>query len=104
MKQVLFAVAAAATLVAPAFAAEDMSKLAQEKNCLTCHSVANKIVGPAYKDVAKKYASDKTAADKLAAKVIAGGKGAWGEIPMPANPQVKPDEAKKLVTWILSQK
>ena len=102
MKQVLFAVAAAA-LIAPAFAAEDMTKLAQEKNCLSCHSVANKIVGPAYKDVAKKYAGNKDAAAKLAEKVQKGGSGVWGQVPMPAN-SVTPDEAKKLVAWVLSQK
>ena len=103
MKQVLFVVAAAA-LIAPAFAAEDMTKLAQEKNCLSCHSVANKIVGPAYKDVAAKYKGDKTALDKLTKKVLAGGSGVWGTMAMPANTQVTPEEAKKLVTWVLSQK
>jgi cytochrome c len=61
-------------------------------------------VGPAYKDVAKKYAGDKTAADKLAKKVMEGGSGVWGPVPMPANTQVNAAEAKQLVAWVLSLK
>ena len=94
-------IAALVTVVAgPAFANAD---LAQKKNCLACHATDKKLVGPAYKDVAAKYKGDAGAVDKLASKVKAGGKGVWGEIPMPPN-NVTPDEAKKLVTWILSQK
>lgn len=70
---------------------------------MSCHAIDKKLVGPAYKDVAAKYKGDAGAVDKLAAKVKAGGKGVWGQIPMPPN-NVTPDEAKKLVTWILSQK
>ena len=77
--------------------------LAKAKNCMSCHAIEKKLVGPAYKDVAAKYKGDAGAVDKLAAKVKAGGKGVWGQIPMPPN-NVTPDEAKKLVTWILSQK
>lgn len=77
--------------------------LAKAKNCMACHAIDKKLVGPSYKDVAAKYKGDAGAVDKLAAKVKAGGKGAWGEVPMPPN-NVTPDEAKKLVTWILSQK
>jgi cytochrome c len=104
MKRTLFAVALSATAVfsvAPAFADQ---ALATSKNCMACHAIDKKLVGPAYKDVAAKYKGDKTAADKLAAKVIKGGSGAWGAIPMPANPQVNDAEAKKLVAWVLSQK
>lgn len=78
--------------------------LAQKNACMTCHSVDKKIVGPAYMDVAKKYAGDKTAAAKLIAKVKTGGKGVWGQVPMPPNPQVSDADAKKLVEWILSLK
>jgi cytochrome c len=78
--------------------------LAKAKNCMTCHSVDNKILGPAFKDVAKKYAGDKTAEAKLITKVMKGGSGVWGAVPMPANAQVSPAEAKTLVTWILSVK
>ncbi len=78
--------------------------LAKSKNCMACHAVANKVVGPAYKDVAKKYAGDKTAEDKLVAKVLKGGSGVWGAIPMPANPQVTEAEAHTLVKWILATK
>ena len=94
--------AAAGILSAGAVQADEA--LAKAKNCLACHSVDKKIVGPAYKDVAKKYAGQKDAEAKLAEKVIKGGKGAWGEVPMPPNPAVKPEEATKLVKWILSLK
>ncbi|BBN88137.1 c-type cytochrome [Azospira sp. I09] len=77
--------------------------LAKAKNCMSCHQVAVKVLGPAYKDVAAKYKGDAGAVDKLAAKIKAGGKGVWGEVPMPPN-NVTPDEAKKLATWVLSLK
>lgn len=76
--------------------------LAQSKNCMACHSVDKKIVGPSYKDVAAKYKGDKTAAAKLVTKVMKGGGGVWGPVPMPANTQVSEAEAKKLVAWILT--
>jgi cytochrome c len=101
MKRALFALLAAATLSAPALADQ---ALAQSKNCMACHAVDKKLVGPAFKDVAKKYAGDASAVDKLAHKVMKGGAGVWGPVPMPANPQVNEAEAKKLVTWVLSQK
>jgi cytochrome c len=78
--------------------------LAKSKNCVACHSVSTKIIGPSYKDIAKKYASDDGAAAKLAQKIIKGGSGVWGSVPMPPNAQVKDDEALKLAEWILSQK
>ncbi len=78
--------------------------LAKAKNCMACHAVANKLVGPAYKDVAAKYAGQKDAEAKLVQKVLKGGSGTWGSIPMPANPQVNEAEARTLVKWILTQK
>src|SRR5512139_4064876 len=106
MNKLMLTAASAALLVlsGAASAAEDQTALAQKNACLSCHGVDKKIVGPAYKEVAKKYAGDKTAAAKLAAKAKAGGKGVWGEIPMPPNPQVKDEDLKKIVAWILSQK
>jgi cytochrome c len=71
---------------------------------MACHAVDKKLVGPAYKDVATKYAGDKTAADKLAEKIQKGGSGVWGPVPMPANPQVNAAEAKQLAQWVLGQK
>ncbi len=93
--------AASAVVAAPAFANAD---LAQKKNCMACHAVDKKVVGPSYKDVAAKYAGQKDAVDKLSVKVIKGGAGVWGPVPMPANTQVTPAEAKQLVQWILTQK
>jgi len=85
----------------PAFASKD---LAQKKNCMACHAVDKKLVGPSYKDVATKYAGQKDAAAKLTQKVLKGGSGVWGAVPMPANPQVTEAEAKALVQWVLTQK
>ena len=100
----LFAVAAIAGLLGSTAAFADAgADLAKAKNCLACHAVDKKLVGPSYKEVAAKYAGDKTAAAKLADKVIKGGSGVWGPVPMPAN-NVTPDEAKTLVAWVLSQK
>jgi cytochrome c len=101
MKRALFALLAATTLVAPAMA--DLA-LATSKNCMACHAVDKKLVGPAYKEVAAKYAGQKDAVDKLSTKIIKGGSGVWGPVPMPANTQVSEAEAKKLAAWVLSLK
>ncbi len=101
MKRILFAMAVAMTATAPAFADQ---ALATAKNCMACHAVDKKLVGPSYKDVAAKYGSDKTAVDKLAAKIMKGGSGVWGPVPMPANAQVNDAEAKKLAAWIMTTK
>ena len=101
MKKIALTLALAISSVAPAFANTD---LAQKKNCLACHALEQKVLGPAYKDVAAKYAGQKDAVAMLATKIQKGGVGAWGQIPMPANPQVSPDEAKQLATWVLSIK
>ena len=85
----------------PAFANPE---LAQKKNCMACHAIDKKLIGPPYKDVAAKYSDQKDAVDKLAAKVMKGGSGAWGVLPMPANPQVNDAEARQLVQWILTLK
>ncbi|MGZ8291068.1 MAG: c-type cytochrome [Telluria sp.] len=78
--------------------------LIRAKNCISCHTVANKMVGPAYKDIAARYTGRKDAEDKLTAKVMKGGSGSWGATPMPANPQVTEAEARTLVKWVLAQK
>ncbi len=101
MKRALMIMAAVAAVSAPAMADE---ALAKSKNCMACHAVDKKLVGPAYKDIAKKYAGDAKAADLMATKIIKGGSGVWGAIPMPANPQVNEADAKKLASWVLSQK
>jgi cytochrome c len=101
MKRALFALLAATTLVAPAMA--DLA-LATSKNCMACHAVDKKLVGPAYKDVAAKYAGQKDAVDKLSVKIMKGGSGVWGPVPMPANTQVNEAEAKKLAAWVLTVK
>ncbi len=103
MKTTFFAFAFAAATLSVALPARADLQLATAKNCMACHAVEKKLVGPTYKDIAAKYAGQKDAADKLAVKVIKGGAGVWGPVPMPANAQVTPDESKKLVTWILGQ-
>jgi cytochrome c len=102
MKSVLILGATIASLASlPALASAD---LAQKKNCMACHAVDKKLIGPGYKEVAAKYAGQKDAADKLAQKILKGGSGVWGQVPMPANPQVSEAEAKQLATWVLSVK
>ena len=78
--------------------------LAKAKNCMACHAVDKKLVGPAYKDISKKYAGNAAAVAQLATKIQKGGAGVWGAIPMPANPGVNDADAKKLAQWVLSQK
>jgi cytochrome c len=97
------AVGALACAGAPAFA-QDAQALLRDKGCLACHSIDNKIVGPAYKDVAKKYASRKDAEAYLSKKILEGSSGVWGQIPMPPNTTVKEPEAHTLAKFILSLK
>jgi cytochrome c len=101
MKRALFALAALAAVAAPAMADQ---ALATAKNCMACHAIDKKLVGPAYKEVAAKYSGQKDAVDKLALKIMKGGSGVWGPVPMPANAQVNEAEAKKLAAWVLTQK
>ncbi|MBI3716145.1 MAG: c-type cytochrome [Betaproteobacteria bacterium] len=82
--------------------AEAAKSLIVQNFCNACHDADMKMLGPAYKDVAAKYRSDKDALEKLAAKVRKGGGGIWGEVPMPANPGVKDEELKTILTWVLS--
>ena len=104
MKSVTIAhVAALAALgfAMPAFADQ---ALAAAKNCMSCHTVERKLVGPSYKEVAAKYAGQKDAVDKLAAKILKGGSGVYGAVAMPANTQLNEADAKKLAAWVLGLK
>jgi cytochrome c len=103
MTKMMMTAATAALLVLSGAASADQA-LAQKNACMSCHGVDKKIVGPAFKEIAKKYAGDKTAQDKLVAKVKTGGKGVWGQIPMPPNPNLKQEDAEKIVAWLLSLK
>jgi cytochrome c len=98
---VMFGAALVALSSAPAMASMDLAKA---KNCTACHAVDKKMVGPSYKDVAAKYASDNDAVAKLSVKIMKGGVGSWGQIPMPANPQVTQAEADTLAKWVMSIK
>lgn len=85
-------------------AEEDMTALATKYACLACHKIDSKLVGPAYKDVAAKYAgADEATIKGLEAKVKGGGSGVWGPIPMPPNAAVPEADISKLVKWVLSQ-
>lgn len=81
--------------------AAEMPPLAQKNKCTTCHMIDKKLVGPAWMDVAKKYRGDKGAPAKLVDKVKKGGKGVWGDVPMPAQPAPEAD-VKALVKFILA--
>lgn len=98
-KLILASIVLASTSIA--FASEELAK---SKNCLACHAVDKKLVGPAYKDIKAKYEKDDKAVAMLTEKIMKGGKGNWGPIPMPANPQVSKEEAEKLAKWVLGKK
>lgn len=93
---------AAAVLLAASGSAMADQAMAQKKACLSCHQVEKKVVGPALKDVANKYKGDAKAAEHLTTVIQKGGKGVWGNTPMPPQPMVKPDEAATLAKWVLS--
>ncbi|MGB4060762.1 MAG: c-type cytochrome [Burkholderiaceae bacterium] len=101
MKRALIVIASALAVAAPAMASEALLKA---NNCMACHAIDKKLVGPAYKDVAKKHGGDAAKADALAAKIIKGGSGVYGAIPMPANPKVSEADAKTMATFILGLK
>lgn len=82
--------------------AQASETLIKKYNCTACHAIDKKLVGPAYKDVAKKYKGQKDAAAKLAQKVKKGGKGVWGPVPMPPNPAVPDSDLKKIIAYILA--
>lgn len=92
------AAALAATTSLPALASKE---LATKNACMACHAVDRKLVGPAYLEVAKKYAGQKDAADMLAASIRKGGSGKWGPVPMPAQPNLSEADAKTLAAWVL---
>lgn len=85
---------------APAYANADLAK---SKNCMGCHAIDKKVLGPAFKEVAAKYATEKGVEARLAAKIIKGGSGAWGQMAMPPN-AVSEQEALTLAKWVLAQK
>lgn len=97
----ILTVAAGAVLALPAQASEELAK---KYMCLTCHQVDKKLVGPAFKEIAAKYASDKAAEGKMVDKVKKGGAGVWGQIPMPPNDKVPEADLKAVVKWVLSAK
>lgn len=108
MKALIMALAAAGSLTFASGAVSADSQageaLAKNSGCQACHTTDKKLVGPAYKDIAAKYRNDKGAEASLMKKVKAGGKGAWGEVPMPPNAHVKDGDIKTIVQWILSVK
>lgn len=101
MKRSMITVALALSVIAPAMADQ---ALATSRNCMACHAVEKKLVGPSFKDIAAKYAGQSDATAKLAGKIVKGGSGVWGPVPMPANNQVSEADAQKLATWVLSFK
>lgn len=99
MKKILLLLTLGSGVATPALA--DLA-LAMSKNCMSCHAVEGKRLGPSFKDVAVRYKDDKGATDYLANKIRKGGSGVWGAVPMPANSQVSEADAKKLAAWVLA--
>ncbi len=79
-------------------------QLAQSKNCAACHQMDARAIGPSYKQIAQKYTASPDTVAMLATKIVKGGQGVWGPVPMPANGQISEAEARTLATWILSLK
>jgi cytochrome c len=104
MKTIAILLAASLAAVATAAGAQSGEDLIKKNGCTACHAIDKKVVGPAYKDVANKYRNDKAAPANLMKKVKAGGSGVWGQVPMPPNPQVKDDELKTMIDYILALK
>ncbi len=98
------ALAGLAAIASTPAAAQSVDDMLKKYACLSCHAVDKKLVGPAYKDVAAKYGSQKDAEKTLAEKVKKGGAGVWGQIPMPPNPTVPDKDLGAMIKWILSQK
>ena len=96
----LAAASLAALLISSAAFAS--AELAKSKNCVACHSVERKMIGPPYKAMAERYGKDQSAINVLSEKIVKGGGGNWGQLPMPPQPNVSPDEAEALAKWILS--
>ena len=99
MKLIVALAAVSALMSTPAFASMDVAK---KNACMACHAVDKKLVGPAYQEVAKKYAGQKDAAANLAKSIKAGGAGKWGPVPMPAQAALSDADALTLATWILA--
>ncbi len=104
MKTLVTSLIISAGLLASAGNALASEALAKKYNCLACHAVDKKVIGPSYAEVAAKYKGDAGAEAKLIAKVKNGGSGAWGQIPMPPNATVPDVDIKTLVKWVLSTK
>ena len=104
MSRILSVLMPALMILAAPTAAQASLDMAKKNACMACHAVDKKLVGPAYKDVAKKYAGQKDAEATLVSHVLKGSKDVWGPVPMPANANVTEAEAKKLVAWVLSLK
>ena len=104
MKQLLVSALAGAGLAwaAVAHAADEGEELMKRNGCVNCHAIDKK-VAPSFKEVAAKYKGDKQAEAKLTEKVKKGGSGVWGQVPMPPNAQVKDEDIKTIVRWVLTQ-
>ena len=102
MRAPLILLAAAAVLHASSALASP--ELAREKVCMGCHAVDRKLIGPSFKDVAARYAGQPDAVARVSERILKGSSGAWGAVPMPANPRMKPEDARTLATWVLSIK
>ena len=91
----------AVALCAATFAAYASPELARQQGCLGCHALSEKLVGPSFAEVTKRYSGKPAAAESLAKNILAGSKGAWGEMAMPPQPQLSAQQADALARWLL---
>jgi cytochrome c len=102
MNKLLMTVVLAAGAFALNGVAQADEALATKSGCMACHKIDMKVVGPSYKEVAEKHKGEADAVEKLSKKVKEGGSGVWGPVPMPPHPQVKDEDIKTIVTWVMS--
>lgn len=101
MKAITAFILATGLMAAGSAQSADMPEVAKKNNCIACHAIDKKVIGPAWAEVAKKYKGDAGAAARLSAKIAKGGSGVWGTTPMPPNPKVSDADMKELVGFVL---
>ncbi|MDH4215950.1 MAG: c-type cytochrome [Gallionella sp.] len=93
--------AAETKIITSTVSGSEMPEFAKKKNCAACHAIDKKVVGPSWKDIAKKYKGDASAKARLITKMQKGGSGVWGAMPMPPTPGLSDAEASSLVDFIM---
>ena len=84
------------------FSSAQVQSILQQNNCLACHQVDRRIVGPSYQQIAEKYQDDPNAAKQLAQAIQQGSQGEWGGVPMPPNLKIKDEDLNTIIDWLMN--